>query len=204
MNLVLARELGLSVLACAHWPDGPEDTVTPVPGFILSSFQPLVVEVAQRCLEQRAVADPAVRTGLLLASARGDTVTRAAVAAALAEGRPVAPLLFYQSNPNAVAGHIAARWGLDGPVVCTAPLGAGAEAVLADALGCAALLIEDGDADQVLVIAAEQAEQADQADQADQGDQGDQGDPDHAVALLVAPAAAHRRLVTRERRDQRS
>ena len=115
MNTVLARELGLTVLACAHWPDGPQDTVAPVPGFILSSFQPLVAEVAQRCLEKRSSAGPR-RTGLLLASARGDTVTRAAVAAALAEGRPVAPLLFYQLTrtrwpaTSRPAGGWTARW----------------------------------------------------------------------------------------------
>ncbi len=183
-----AAAQGLVVLAGAQWPQGPGDTVTPVPGFILSSFQPLVAEVAGRCLRDRLPVEPAPCTGLLIASARGDTVTRAVVADALAEGRQVPPLLFYQSNPNAVAGHVAARWGLDGPVVCTAPLGDTAEAVLADALGCAALLIEDGDAEQVLVVAA---------------DQGGPGGPDHAVAVLVAAAAVPRRLVTREGRDQR-
>ena len=185
-----AAAQGLVVLAGAQWPQRPQDTVTPVPGFILSSFQPLVAEVAGRCLRDRPVAEPAPLTGLLLASARGDTVTRAVVAAALAEGRPVSPLLFYQSNPNAVAGHVAARWGLAGPVVCTAPLGGSAEAVLADALGCAALLIEDGDAEQVLVVAADQG--------------GGAGEPDHAVAVLVAAAAVPRRLVTSEGRDQRT
>ena len=183
-----AAAQGLVVLAGAQWPQGPGDTVTPVPGFILSSFQPLVAEVAGRCLRDRPPFEPAPCTGLLIASARGDTVTRAVVADALAEGRQVPPLLFYQSNPNAVAGHVAARWGLDGPVVCTAPLGDTAEAVLADALDCAALLIEDGDAEQVLFVAA---------------DQGGPGGPDHAVAVLVAAAAVPRRLVTREGRDQR-
>ena len=33
-------------------------------------------------------------------------------------GDRVGPLLFFQSVPNAVAGHVAARWGLTGPVVC--------------------------------------------------------------------------------------
>ncbi|WP_051966385.1 beta-ketoacyl-[acyl-carrier-protein] synthase family protein [Kitasatospora mediocidica] len=185
-----AAAQGLVVLAAARWPERPQDSVAPLPGFILSSFQPLVAEVAGRCLRGRPSVEPAPRTGLLLASARGDTVTRAVVAAALAEGRPVPPLLFYQSNPNAVAGHVAARWGLDGPVVCTAPLGGTPESVLADALGCAALLIEDGDARQVLVVAAEQG--------------GGAGESDHAVAVLVAAAAVPRRLVTSEGRDQRS
>ncbi|WP_280665311.1 MULTISPECIES: beta-ketoacyl synthase chain length factor [unclassified Kitasatospora] len=186
---------GLVVLVSAHWPTGPQDTVTPVPGFILSGFSPLVAEVADRCLRERPARRPE-RTGVLLASVRGDTVTPELVAAALAEGRPVAPLLFYQSNPNAVAGHVAARWGLCGPVVCTAPPGDGPQSVLADALGCAALLIADGDADEVLVVVADQGRAA--------------GDTDHAVALLVGPAepgmtaTAPRRPMTSEGRDQRS
>jgi hypothetical protein len=108
-------------------------------------------------------------TAVVLASVRGDTATATAVADALRAGRRVPPLLFFQSNPNAVLGHITARWGLAGPVVCTSP---GGDA-LADGLAVARLLLADGDATEVLVIAAELA---------------DDSDRDGATALLVGPA----------------
>jgi hypothetical protein len=167
---------GLAVLAAAQWPDSPGDTVPAVPGFVMSSFSPLVAEVAQRCLTRYfgpAPADPArtARTGVVLASATGDTGTATAIAQAVDAGRRVPPLLFYQSNPNAVVGYLTARWGLAGPVVCTIPLGD----PMADARGCAGLLIADGDADAVLVIVADQARAA--------------GELDRGAALLIGPAA---------------
>jgi hypothetical protein len=195
------------VLARAHWPDGEADTDLPaVAGFIESAFSPLVAAVAERCLSSYFGEPPAElargeRTAIVLATSTGDLSTAAGVAAAVQAGRRVPPLLFYQSNPNAVAGYIAARWGLAGPVVCTMP-GSAAHAsaahasaaqvsaapvstvqvsaaqvsaahvrtvhasatdigqedltslALAEAQASAALLIEDGDADAALVIAA--------------------------------------------------
>ncbi|BAJ32271.1 MULTISPECIES: hypothetical protein [Kitasatospora] len=123
---------------------------------------------AERCLRARYGAPPAAgapRTALLLASPTGDTGTADALARATAAGLRVPPLLFFQSNPNAVLGHVAARWQLDGPVVALGP-GFEDERELHDR---AALLIEDGDAEQVLVITAVQ------------------GPPDHATAVLLAP-----------------
>jgi hypothetical protein len=58
-------------------------------------------------------------------------------------------LFFFQSVPNSVAGLIAAKWALRGPVVCVTDGG----------LDEAAVLIGDGDADQVLIVDIE-AEQA--------------------------------------------
>jgi Beta-ketoacyl synthase, N-terminal domain len=167
---------GLTVLARAHWPAAPGDVLPPIPGFISSSFSPLVAELAERCLRAyfgTRPADPArgERTAVLLASVSGDIGTAAAVAEAVDAGRRVPPLLFFQSNPNAVAGHLAARWELAGPVVCISP----ATAALADALDAAALLVEDGDADAVLVIAAEQSRAGPQRD--------------HGMALLIGPAS---------------
>lgn len=81
--------------------------------------------------------------------------------------------MFFQSNPNAVLGHIAARWGLTGPVVAISPARAVPGQVPSDALDLAALLLADGDADQVLVIAAEP------------GDDGPGEAAGHAVAVLV-------------------
>jgi 3-oxoacyl-(acyl-carrier-protein) synthase len=85
------------------------------------------------------------------------------VAHAVDSGGRVGPLLFFQSVPNAVAGYIAARWGLTGPVVCVASAEAG--------MDVAAALIEDGDAEEALVVLAEQA--------------GTAGERDSASAVLV-------------------
>jgi 3-oxoacyl-(acyl-carrier-protein) synthase len=161
------------ILAAACWPQAPGDQLPPIAGFVTSSFSPLVAELAQRCLQSYfgpPPADPALgaRTAVLLASTSGDIATSAAIAAAVDAGRRVPPLLFYQSNPNAVVGYIAARWGLAGPVVCTMPVAD----TLADAHRNALLLLADGDADAVLVIQAEQA-----------------ADGDHGLAQLVGPAS---------------
>lgn len=164
------------VLARAQWPDDTDAELPTVAGFIESSFSPLVAAVAERCLSSYFGDPPAPstlgeRTAIALATSTGDLATAAAVASAVQAGRRVPPLLFYQSNPNAVAGYVAARWGLAGPVVCTmpgsaapggAPPGIAADVsegdltarALAEAHASAALLIEDGAADAALVIGA--------------------------------------------------
>jgi hypothetical protein len=150
---------GLAVLASADWTAGPGVELPAIAGFVTSSFSPLAAVVAQACLQSYFGPPPAadtaraLTTAIVLASPTGDLGTAAAVGGAVDAGRRVPPLLFYQSNPNAVAGYIAARWGLAGPVTCTIPAGD----PLADALASAALLIEDGDADAALVIVVSQA-----------------------------------------------
>jgi hypothetical protein len=164
----------LVVLARTAWPAADQDPLPGLPGFIISSFSPLAAELAERCLRQFFGSPPAgpgraEQTAIVLASTTGDIATAVAVAQAVDQGRSVPPLLFYQSNANAVAGHIAARWGLAGPVACTIPAGDG----LADALEVATLLIEGGDAAAALVILADQRRQ----------------DGDTGTALLVGPAS---------------
>jgi Beta-ketoacyl synthase, N-terminal domain len=160
MTVTSEREVacGLTVHARAEWPAGTAEVPPPIAGFVVSSFNPLVAEVAQRCLRAHYGTPPAdpvrgERTGVVLASIRGDVTTADAVAQALRTGRRVPPLLFFQSNPNAVLGHVTARWGLGGPVVCISPAGD----ALAGGLAAAALLLADGDATEVLVIAADLA-----------------------------------------------
>ncbi|MFF0387200.1 hypothetical protein ACFYS8_00740 [Kitasatospora sp. NPDC004615] len=182
----------LRTLAIASWTDG--EPPPPLPGFSASTFNPLVAAVAERCLAAH-YGEPGEprRTGLLLASAGGDRATALAIDTGAA-GRRMPPLLFFQSNPNAVLGHIAARWGLTGPVVAISPPVAAAPGeVPPDALELAALLLADGDAEQVLVIAAEQTEHtAERTEQADQTElaAGEAASTGHATAVLLTAVTA--------------
>jgi hypothetical protein len=164
-----AAAAGLAVRAAAGWPESTVDVEPPaVPGFIVSSFSPLVAEVAQRCLSRAYGGPPADprrggRTAIVLMSPLGDVASAVHVARAVDAGNRVGPLMFFQSVPNAVAGYVAARWQLAGPVVC---LSCGP-----DGLDVAALLVDDGDADEALVVLVEQAPV--------------EGGPDRAAAVLI-------------------
>lgn len=207
----------LRVLARARFPE-PGDTEAPaVPGFVLSTFNPLVVEVAERCLRRVFATPPvedarrAARIGVLLASASGDRETARALAEATSSARRVPPLLFFQSNPNAVLGYVAARWGLAGPVIALSPLirpgavdrsntviedslvaarSAATARMPADplaraldeALAAAAVLIGDADAEAALVLAVEQGE----APEAQRPTAADRPAGDRAIAVFVA------------------
>ncbi|MFJ5884313.1 beta-ketoacyl synthase chain length factor [Kitasatospora cineracea] len=155
-------------------------------GFIVSTFPALVATVAERCLRRgygepggEAVGGGGRRTAVVLVSEHGDQGTLDAVAAAVDGGRRMQPLLFFQSVPNAVLGWVAARWALVGPVVCVSPGGDPA----AEGLELADLLIADGDADDVLLLLADQADPAAGPDQPDQPDLPDR--PDRATAFLI-------------------
>ncbi|WUH92897.1 hypothetical protein OG900_24160 [Streptomyces sp. NBC_00433] len=170
-----AESAGLRVLAAAAWPEFPADAPPPqLPGFIQSSFSPLAAEAAHRCLTRRpptppeaASADdlapaavPAGRvTAVVIVSAFGDLANATHVARVVDGGGALSPLMFFQAVPNAVAGHVAARWELDGPVVCVADAAAGVDV--------ARLLVEDGDADEVLLIRVDQGVGAAGADRAE-------------------------------------
>jgi hypothetical protein len=159
---VIATE-ALVVLARASWPAGA-GAPPPIPGFIVSSFSPLAAAVADRCLTLRYRKPPVDRTigeriAVIVVSVSGDVGTSTAVARAVDDGKRVAPLLFFQSVPSAVVGHVGARWGLAGPVVCSSPVGD----PVRDAFAQAALLISDGDADEVLLVLVEQGDDVDTA-----------------------------------------
>jgi hypothetical protein len=81
-------------------------------------------------------------------------------------------LLLFQSVPNAVAGRVAMTWGLAGPLICISPVGE----PLSDGLALVRLLIEDGDADDALLVLVEQA--------------GVEGELDQATAMFVRPSSA--------------
>lgn len=167
---------GLSIRAQAAWPEPGDDVVPPLPGFVHSAFNPLVAAVADRCLRRAHRAAPArdadadadaERTAIVLVSPTGDEASAAHVRAAVAADRRPGPLFFFQSVPNSVAGHVAARWGLGGPVVCLAPTDDPRAAGFAQA----DLLLYDGDADAVLLILIDTAP--------------DDGDVESAVAVLL-------------------
>jgi 3-oxoacyl-(acyl-carrier-protein) synthase len=166
-----AAAAGLTVLSSAAWPETEADQRVPaLAGFIESNFSPLLAEVAARALGRRIqVRASGAVTGVLIVTSLGDVTSATRVAAAVDAGQRVPPLLFFQSVPNAAAGYLAARAGLTGPVVCLSEASAGLEA--------AALLIEDADADEVLVVTVDVAVTS--------------GDVDRAAAILVtAPAEA--------------
>jgi hypothetical protein len=163
-----AAAAGLTVLSSASWPEEDDSEVTQLAGFIDSNFSPLVAEVAGRALGNRpgGFAPPQATAGvtaIVLVTALGDVTSATRVAAAVDGRTRVPPLQFFQCVPNAVAGYLAARWHLTGPVACVSGTSAG--------LDVAALLIDDADADEVLVVRADLAVTA--------------GRPDCGAAILV-------------------
>ena len=160
-----AAGAGLTVLSSASWPETDADgEVTALAGFIESNFSPLLAEVAGRALRRRAQPQATGQViAVVMVTALGDVTSATRVAAAVDAGRRVFPLLFFQSVPNAVAGYLAARWQLTGPVVCVSGTAAG--------LDVAALLIDDADADEALVVRADLAVT--------------DGDRDRGAAILV-------------------
>ena len=164
-----AAEADLTVSSSAFWPEADaDDEVTPLAGFIESNFSPLLAEVAVRVLRSRGQPQASGKvTAIVVVTALGDVTTATRTAAAVDAGARVSPLLFFQSVPNAVAGYLAARWHLTGPVVCVSGTSAG--------LDVAALLIADGDADEALVVRVDLAVT--------------EGDTDRAAAILVTGPA---------------
>lgn len=148
----------------ASWPESTDDGVPALAGFVMSDFSPLAAEVARRCLEQVMVTE---RTAVIIVSATGDLETAVATAKAVDAGNRPGPLLFYQAVPNAVAGFLAAKYGLAGPVVCLGPSRPGLE----DGISVADLLFRDGEADEALIISIEQKMVT--------------GEKDRAIAILV-------------------
>lgn len=180
---------GLTVLSEYRWPPGRPAEPPALPGYVLSSFSPLVAAAADGCLAAATSTTSRERTAVLLVSAGNDVVSAGHVSDRVAAGRRVGPLLFFQAAPNSVVGQVSGHWGLGGPVVCISPV----SDPLADAMAEAELLLDDGDADEVLLILVEQAD----VEQADV----ERADPDLAAAGPDAPPAsqdrAHALLLSR-------
>ena len=154
-------------VAEARWPMSTTDSIPALAGFVESTFSPLAAEVARRCL---AGVRPDPQTAVIIVSSSGDLATARATAHAVDHGKRLGPLLFFQAVPNAVAGYLAAKWDLRGPVVCLSP----AQPGLAEGLAVADLVIRDGDATHALIISVEQAKA--------------EGEHDTARAVLVKGA----------------
>lgn len=171
-----AAGAGLTVCSSAAWPQTDADrAVTPLAGFVESNFSPLLAEVAGRALRGRAgLQAPGQVTAIVMVTALGDITSAARVAAVVDAGGRVPPLLFFQSVPNSVAGYLARKWHLTGPVVCVSSTSAG--------LDIAALLIADADADEALVVHVDLGVT--------------DGDQDRAAAVLVAGPAERERART--------
>jgi hypothetical protein len=180
--LTAAAEAGLLVSASACWPETDADgTVTALAGFIDSTFSPLIAEVTNRVLRSREQPPtPGAATAIVLVTALGDVTSASRVAAAVDAGRRVPPLHFFQSVPNAVAGYLAAKWQLTGPVVCVSETSTG--------LDVAALLIEDSDADEAIVVRVDLAVT--------------DGDTECAAAILVTGPAERERAGTARPRGE--
>jgi len=171
---------GLTVTLSASWPESDSDGEIPaLAGFIDSAFSPLVAEVVARTLRGRDPSDRASGnrdaadrvTAVVVVTALGDVTSATRVAAVVDAGRRVPPLQFFQSVPNSVVGHLAARWHLTGPVACVTGTAAG--------LDMAAQLIEDADADEALVVRVDLKVT--------------DGDRDRAAAVLVTGPADRER-----------
>lgn len=143
----------------AHRAGAPELPV--VPGFVASTFNPLVREAVRRCLGEPGtpsapnplVGAHADSTAIVLATVAGDATTSDLASQKLVSGRVHNPLLFFQSVTTSIVGHLCIEYGLTGPVNCiAADIGAGEAA-----LDAAALLLLDDTVDQVLVIGVELA-----------------------------------------------
>ncbi|MGC8923356.1 ketosynthase [Streptomyces sp. PG2] len=162
-----------------------------VTGFVTSRFSPLVHSVATECLGAPGSADDLVgaagpRTGTVLATMFGDTVTLDTATRRLTEGQVHSPLLFFQSVTTSILGRLGQSYGITGPVECLSVARDGA----GEALSAADLMLEQEDIDRVLLVGVELAanERATWIHRRIAGPDGPDPLPDGdcAVALLLA------------------
>jgi hypothetical protein len=125
---------------------GDPATAPQVTGFIESPFNPLAHQVAERLLSSV----DGSRTGVVLASELGDSVTTDLSSRLLTGGEPANALLFMQATANAILGRISIEHDITGPLLSISP----SEHPDSGPLDLAELLLADG-LDQVLVIGVE-------------------------------------------------
>lgn len=123
----------------------------PVPGFVESTFNPLVHEVARRCLAEQP--GDGTRTALLLGSTVGDSGTTDLASRLMIGGQVSNPLLFMQATANAILGYLSKEFGITGPLIAMSALTDLGSALL----DTANILLDDEELDRVLVVGVEQA-----------------------------------------------
>ncbi|SOD81005.1 ketosynthase [Streptomyces sp. Ag109_G2-15] len=162
-----------------------------VPGFVESAFSPLIKSVIDRCLAGvtggEAFGDEGARTGLVLATLYGDTVTADLGSKLLTSGRVANPLLFYQSVPTTILGVVARDYAITGPTTCVALRGD----LRGEALDLVDTILDDG-MDQVLLLGVDLATETRPLDAhaqlQDGGPQAGAARVDAAVAFLIRRA----------------
>jgi hypothetical protein len=135
----------------SQWDPARPSGARPIPGFIESSFNPLVYAAVRRLFDSGAFRG-GDKTALLLGSMFGDATTTDLASRLLIQGKPDNALLFYQSVVNSVVGYIARDMGISGTTLCQS--GGGLTSML---LEQASLLLASGDANQVILVGAEVA-----------------------------------------------
>ncbi|GFN30747.1 hypothetical protein [Paenibacillus xylaniclasticus] len=139
----------------------PEDrhaNIPPVPGFIESSFNPLVYRTIQYYAENDRIRDRS-KLAIILGSTFGDTATADLASRNLLSGRLRNPLLFYQSVPNSILGYASSQYQMTEMFTCITYSGGAAAALLE----MAELYLAMPEVEQVLVIGVEtQSERADE------------------------------------------
>jgi len=123
----------------------------PVPGFVESTFNPLIHEVARRCLAERP--GDGTRTALLLGSTVGDSGTTDLASRLMIGGQVSNPLLFMQATANAILGYLSKEFGITGPLIAMSALTDLGSALL----DTANVLLDDEELDRVLVVGVELA-----------------------------------------------
>ncbi|GAB1690771.1 hypothetical protein [Krasilnikovia sp. M28-CT-15] len=109
-------------------------------GFIESRFISLVDHALTTCLTAAPPDFDGENTAVVLATILGDTTTADKASAAVGASRRPQPLLFYQSVPTSVLGHVSRQFGITGPLVCVS----GGANLYQDAMETAELLFLDG------------------------------------------------------------
>lgn len=119
-----------------------------VPGFILSDF-PIMVNYAVEKIKRPIFGGD--DTALILGSFYGDVDTEDAVTRKNVENKSINPLLFAQSIPNSIFGYIAKEYNITGTMSSISNGGN----LSGDLLEMATVLLNSGDANQVIIIGVE-------------------------------------------------
>ncbi|WP_433616666.1 hypothetical protein ACQP2P_15440 [Dactylosporangium sp. CA-139114] len=116
-------------------------------GFFESRFNPLVARAMVGCLDTVSGKDFS-SLGVVLSTVLGDTTTADRASAAVGARRRPQPVLFYQSVPTSVLGHVSTRYGITGPMLCVS----GTSDLFEDAMESGELLLLEPDVTQILFI----------------------------------------------------